>query len=202
MSLGILFRTYPERSLALVSDSHALIFRHNAAPANQASASVPNPSTPLCMVESASLSSVDLSEYEVLRPLGVHGTLGLVNVNSDVFLCVITGATSVAVVRPDEHVQRIISVEFCERTPEDRILDLRLVTDVATDCINKPEFDVHRLDETSLYDDNDDEHDHVHSSSPRDPTVEHPCVALKKLLDDGTFYYSVDFDLTNRLQDR
>lgn len=33
-------------------------------------------------------------------------------------------------------------------------------------------------------------------------TFEHPCNELKKMLSDGTFYYSVDCDLTNRLQDR
>lgn len=32
--------------------------------------------------------------------------------------------------------------------------------------------------------------------------LEHPCLALKKLISDGTFYYSGDFDLTSRLQDR
>jgi hypothetical protein len=32
--------------------------------------------------------------------------------------------------------------------------------------------------------------------------MEHPCIALKKLLSDGTFYFSGDFDLTTRLQDR
>ncbi|KAL8768118.1 MAG: hypothetical protein Q9209_005581 [Squamulea sp. 1 TL-2023] len=32
--------------------------------------------------------------------------------------------------------------------------------------------------------------------------MDHPCVELKKILGGGTFYYSVDFDLTNRLQDR
>ena len=36
----------------------------------------------------------------------------------------------------------------------------------------------------------------------RPHTLEHPCLALKKLLGGGTFYYSTDFDLTNRLQNR
>jgi hypothetical protein len=36
----------------------------------------------------------------------------------------------------------------------------------------------------------------------RDPALEHPCVELKKVLSGGTFYYSVEFDLTNRLQNR
>lgn len=40
------------------------------------------------------------------------------------------------------------------------------------------------------------------SNDRREPVVEHPCAALKKLLSGGSFYYSSDFDLTNRLQDR
>jgi hypothetical protein len=32
--------------------------------------------------------------------------------------------------------------------------------------------------------------------------IEHPCLALKKLLSQGNFYYSSDFDLTRRLQKR
>lgn len=32
--------------------------------------------------------------------------------------------------------------------------------------------------------------------------LEHPCLALKKILSSGTFYYSSDFDLTRRLQKR
>jgi len=35
-----------------------------------------------------------------------------------------------------------------------------------------------------------------------DSTAEHPFQALRKLLNEGNFYYSVDFDLTRRLQDR
>ena len=64
------------------------------------------------MVEYTALSAVDLADY---RPLsaGVYGTLGLINTNTDVFLCVISGSVRVATVRPGETVQRIISVEFC-----------------------------------------------------------------------------------------
>ena len=35
-----------------------------------------------------------------------------------------------------------------------------------------------------------------------DAALEHPCAELKKILSGGTFYYSLTFDLTNRLQDR
>lgn len=36
----------------------------------------------------------------------------------------------------------------------------------------------------------------------KDVITEHPFLALKKLLGDGSFYYSLDFNLTDRLQDR
>lgn len=44
----------------------------------------------------------------------------------------------------------------------------------------------------------EDGYDHRHGQPP----LEHPCLALKKLLSGGSFYYSADFDLTRRLQDR
>ena len=66
------------------------------------------------MVEFVALGTIDLTDYVPLHPSGVHGTLGLVNVNADVFLCVISGAVPVALVRPGEHVQRIVSVNFCQ----------------------------------------------------------------------------------------
>jgi endonuclease/exonuclease/phosphatase family metal-dependent hydrolase len=43
-------------------------------------------------------------------------------------------------------------------------------------------------------------YDQAHPSSEAQP--EHPCLALKKLLSSGTFFYSADFDLTRRLQKR
>lgn len=65
------------------------------------------------MVEFATLGTVDLADYVTVHPQGVHGTLGLISVDADVFLCVISGAVPVALVRPGEHVQRIKSVNFC-----------------------------------------------------------------------------------------
>jgi len=39
-------------------------------------------------------------------------------------------------------------------------------------------------------------------SEGKDVVTDHPFLALKKLLGDGSFYYSLDFNLTDRLQDR
>ncbi len=108
-------RENPQRAIALVTDSHALILRHSASSTtSDLQSNGPNvkPSIPRCMVEFSALSEINLTDY---RPLssGVYGTLGLININADVFLCVVSGSVRVATVRPGETVQRIISVDFC-----------------------------------------------------------------------------------------
>lgn len=67
-----------------------------------------------CMVEFASLSVINLEDFPILSPSTIQGTLGLININNDVYLCVIIGAVRVATVRPGETVQRILSVDFCQ----------------------------------------------------------------------------------------
>ena len=111
MALQLLLREYP-RSLALVAKSHALILRHNAV-AVGAETSITG-SAPRCIVEFSSLQNVDPTQYREAYPSNLHGTLGLINLGDDTFLCVISGATRVAVVRPGETVERITGVEFCE----------------------------------------------------------------------------------------
>ncbi|KAH7363870.1 SacI homology domain-containing protein [Rhexocercosporidium sp. MPI-PUGE-AT-0058] len=191
MSIRVLLREYPHRSIALVTPSHALIFRHspttNDAIANgtlvsvQATGriSIDGANAPRCMVEFADVSSVDLGEYRTLSPLPIHGTLGLITINNDVFLCVVTGATKVALVRPGETVEKIFGVEF--------------------HCLNNSDYDNTFGEHLDPY--STEGQDYGQNISRRDP-VEHPCVELQKLLSNGSFYYSTDFDVTNRLQDR
>lgn len=193
MSIRVLLREYPHRSLALVTPSHALIFRHspstNDAIANGSLSSVQNiqtrtsldgASAPRCMVEFADSSTLDLTDYRTLSPLPIHGTLGLITINNDVFICVVTGTTRVASVRPGETVEKIHGVEF--------------------HCLNSSEYDNTFTDHSDPYDPEGQEYGQ--NLSRRDPMVEHPCLELQKMLSDGSFYYSTDFDLTNRLQDR
>ncbi|KAI9674662.1 MAG: inositol polyphosphate 5-phosphatase [Caeruleum heppii] len=136
------------------------------------------------MVELAALNTVDLAEYRSHNARSAHGTLGLITINNDVFLCVITGASKVATVRPQETVQRIHAVDF--------------------HCLNTSEYDQVLNEDLNPYPTDDPSPDgfELGSSQRREPLQEHPCLALKKLLSGGTFYYSTDFDLTNRLQDR
>ena len=71
--------------------------------------------------------------------------------------------------------------------------------------MNRDEFDSDIPGDIDAYSSDFDisaSNEHSHSGDGRDPAFEHPCLELKKILSSGTFYYSVDFDLTNRLQDR
>ena len=128
--IRLLIREHPERSIALATSTHALILK-NSPPSGQAnnrsgyssgnasSSSLPglgggNGSgfTPRCMAEFGHIDAVDLEDYRSLSFREVQGTLGLITVNNDVFLCVVSSATRVAEVRPGETVQKINSVEF------------------------------------------------------------------------------------------
>ena len=74
---------------------------------------------------------------------------------------------------------------------------------MAIDCLNRADFDTDlEYEGRSNYGFFIDDIDHGTAYESRDVVNEHPFLALKKLLNDGSFYYSVDFDLTNRLQDR
>lgn len=122
MSTRVLIHDYPHRTLALVTDQNALVFRHShhqpeasSRLGSQTSLSSTNQGrlniTPRCMVEFTDKASIDLSQFHTVG--SAKGTLGLITLNNDVFLCVITGAEEVATVRPGETVQRIFAVEFC-----------------------------------------------------------------------------------------
>ena len=123
MSIRVLLRDHPHRAIALVTHPHALIFRHSPsttdAAANGSLPSVPvsgqtSGSTPRCIAELVDEQAVDNSDYRSLHPLPVQGTLGLITVNGDVFLCVVSSSTKVATITPQETVQRILAVEFCK----------------------------------------------------------------------------------------
>ena len=120
MSVRVLIRDYPHRTVALTTGDHTLVFRHSHSTASQSqngpSSTVPptdyrQNATPRCMVEFAAGRAIDLNVYRTVN--NAQGTLGLITLNNDVFLCAITGASQVATVRSGETVQKIHSVEFC-----------------------------------------------------------------------------------------
>ncbi|KAG6215030.1 hypothetical protein E4U50_008012 [Claviceps purpurea] len=180
-SSELYIRDHPHRSIAIVSSSHALILRYSAA----ASAG-PDAHAAKCMVEFAALSRQLLKDYRPLTPRPVYGTLGLIAANGEVFLSVITRAIRAATVRPGETVEKISTVDFY--------------------CLSSADYDdVVPLDEADVSDASSTlsgQSGYGQSLGRREVSVEHPCRELRKLLSNGSFYYSTDFDLTNRLQDR
>ena len=125
MSSRVLIHDYPHRTVALASEEHVLVFRHshpvpeNGPKSSSTSLPLPNASrynlTPRCMVEFGTTSSIDLTRFHTVT--SAKGTLGLITLNNDVFLCVITGSEEVATVRPGETVKKIFAVEFCRFGP-------------------------------------------------------------------------------------
>lgn len=193
-SSQLLIRDYPHRAIAIVTNSHALVFRHSSttseAVADGSLASVVpsrvrgggDPPASKCMVEFSPTSRSLLSDFRPLMPRPIYGTLGLVSIDRDVFLCVITQASRVATLRPGETVEKIVSAEFfCLNTADyDHVISLN-------------SYDGDLPDSSSAY---------AQNLGRREGEIEYPYQELQKLLSNGSFYYSTNFDLTNRLQDR
>lgn len=90
---------------------------------------------------------------------------------------------------------------FVRSTP----CNARKSSNYVPDCLNRADYDQELQSEINPYPSEivaPDGFEHGHDGEPHESILEHPCLALKKLLSGGTFYYSVNFDLTNRLQDR
>ncbi|RYO87657.1 hypothetical protein DL766_001335 [Monosporascus sp. MC13-8B] len=189
----LLIRDYPHRAIAITTATHILIFRYSPTTneaiqdGSLASVSSARPRATgeglvsKCMVEFSPISGDLLSDFRPLTPRPIYGTLGLIAINQDAFLCVITHATRVATLRPGETVERILGVDFFCLNSADY------------DQVSLNTWDSELVDPASTYGQN---------LSRREGEIGYPYEELQKLLSNGTFYYSTDFDLTNRMQDR
>ncbi|KAI6779083.1 Inositol-1 [Emericellopsis cladophorae] len=197
-SCELYIRDYPNRSIAIVSTTHTLILRYSASTSGS-DAGGPNgshtslPSTQRsgiakCMVEFSPTSEQLLKEYRPLTPRPIYGTLGLIAVNGEVFIAVITNAARAATVSPGETVEKIGGVAFyCLSSADyDDVVPLETLEPDMSDAASV-------YSQTSQYGQN---------LSRNQVALEHPCHELRKLLSNGSFYYSTDFDVTNRAQDR
>ncbi|CAN6645717.1 polyphosphatidylinositol phosphatase Inp53p [Trichomonascus vanleenenianus] len=178
--MKVLVKEQP-RSLALASRDHVMVFRSIMTPSPKKGRKSDEEEGPRCIVEFAQTDSIGLQSYKPLSSNECHGFLGIINIDSDVYLCVITRQAQVASPRPGETISRIYGVEF--------------------HCLTRSDWDFITLDSNGYPID-------VGSPTPggtldsRAPNFEHPCTSLRKLLGNGSFYYSTDFDLTSVLQNR
>jgi hypothetical protein len=182
-TIELLRKEYPHRAFALKTSTHVLTLEHTHESGDNGFRN--GSSVPRCAVEFTSLETAQLDGYKTLRTevlnYRVHGTLGLITLNNDIFLCVVSSVSPRPItIRPGETVRRIESVDFhcLTSTAYDRLLNEQ-VNPYNADHVDEEGFD-----------------------SQGNEFVEHPCMTLKKLLSSGTFYYSSDFDLTRRLQKR
>lgn len=193
-SLRVLARNYPQRTLALATTDYVLIFKHSSAIPK--SSSKRRTDSTRCLVEFASQSDVDLSSY---RRLGDgHGTLGLITLGDEVFLSVVTARSKAATIRPGENISRIDNVDFCkilDEHPNGSIL-------IGAVCLNHSEYEDGLDHEFGSSSPTVEDFTHNGGLDAKELVTEHPFLALKKLLGDGSFYFSLDFNLTDRLQDR
>lgn len=184
--MKLLYKESP-RTIVIASDTHSLCFRQVPARGSQASSK-----SQVAAMELIPNSVILHDEsYKPLLNRDVHGCLGFITVDQQVFLAVITGAI-VKVASPVnyETVDKIYSVDFIS--------------------LSKDTWDFATLDSngmpvpTAARGMMDDYHDDYENSDQAPPysTEAHPCTELKRLLSGGSFYYSNDFDLTSLLQNR
>lgn len=154
------------RTFALVSGTHVLLFRW----INQ---------TQQCAIELVAKPDFKASQFQRISLKKVQGFLGLIEMEDDVFLCVITQSFKCANPLDGEVVYKIVDVEFYSLT--NAVWDFLDLNSNGFPNIDNEGSD--QLDYTSR-------------------VPQHPCWELRKFLTDGSFFYSTDFDLTSTLQGR
>lgn len=172
--MKVLYKENP-RTIAIYSETHSLCFHQLNSRASKKSSSVAVELVPNDLLTKE-------NGFKVLVKREVFGCLGLINVERQIFLAVITGAiTQVAHPVSYESVDKIYSVDFVS--------------------LSNDEWDFSNLDPNGTAvgsNGNVDEYDPDNAYA----RAVHPCQELQKLLSNGSFYYSNDFDLTSMLQGR
>ncbi|KUL87265.1 hypothetical protein ZTR_03389 [Talaromyces verruculosus] len=178
-TLRVLCRDQPRRSIALVTEDCVLEITQPNVDYGRNAAPTKYQDTNRCLLEAFFRSFSDLQGYRLLGE--GWGTLGLIALNHDVFICVVTRSSRAATVRPGETVLKIENVEFY--------------------CLNRSDYEYgEEYQASSRFAAEDIGSDDLHDI--KDVVTDHPFLALKKLFSDGSFYYSRDFNLTERVQDR
>jgi hypothetical protein len=109
-TLRVLCRDQPRRSIALATSDCVLEITQPHVD-NTRGGPAKNQDTNRYLLEAFFRSSEDLQGYRVLGE--GWGTLGLISLNNDVFICVVTSSSRAATVRPGETVLKIENVDFC-----------------------------------------------------------------------------------------
>lgn len=161
-------RNYPS-SIALKAGTNALIFE-----SCQESLDLET-----CIIKFCNWNDIECSEYFLATPKAIYGCVGLISIENNVFICLVTGYSQVASIRIMETVNRIHDVEFL--------------------CLNSSWDNPSRNINGNNSESNISE---LFDNFSKQNEIEHPCESIRKLLLNGSFYFSSNFDLTRRIQDR
>ena len=132
---------------------------------------------PVCNIELLQKDELKNKGFQKLTANEIFGFIGLIELDGLIFIGTIIGKSKVAQPIPNETVNKIHSIEFY--------------------CLNDPTWDFVQMDQNGYPIQYDKDATEFQDGLPRDP-----CFELRKLLSNGSFYYSSDFDLTSTLQHR
>ncbi|SMN18940.1 similar to Saccharomyces cerevisiae YOR109W INP53 Polyphosphatidylinositol phosphatase, dephosphorylates multiple phosphatidylinositols [Maudiozyma saulgeensis] len=136
-----------------------------------------NVTKPSCAIELVRKESLTNQGFTRLTSSEISGFIGLIEIDKLIFIGTISGSTKVAAPIPGETVKKISSVDFF--------------------CLNDPTWDFFDIDSNGYPILPDRDTNDIQATLPK-----HPCAEIRKLLSNGSFFYSSDFDLTSTLQNR
>lgn len=164
----ILLSKQPERRIAIVSESFALILKSVGKEPSK---------KPRCAIELIPKGDLNHQGFKRLSSHEINGFIGLIEIEGLIFVGTISGKSKVAQPIPGETVNKIFAVDFF--------------------CLNDSRWDFVEIDSSGYPVLSEGDSPEYQEALPR-----HPCYELRKLLSNGSFYYSSDFDLTSTLQHR
>ena len=130
----------------------------------------------------------------------VKGFLGLIEIDHQIYICAILNSKKIAQPTPSESIDCIQSVRFfCVTDSRYDLFDLRMNSDYSSNPNSGSSNESY-----DSYDNYDADFGIPGGSynGSVGPDGKHPCADLTKLLTNGSFFYSSDFDLTSPLQKR
>ena len=175
------------------ANSHVLLLEKLGQPQKSASTATQEQSIN-CTARFLPSSSFDSDTFTPLMRTAVYGCLGLIQIEKDPFVCVITDCNPVGKL-DGSTIYRINNVMF-----------FSLTSNKYDDVISNGSAFIQARDSSasggataagSFYDNYG-----MEGGESQYETVKHPCSALQRFLSSGSFYFSYDFDLTKPAQKR